>query len=179
MNEFKIEKCGDCACMDDTEFCMSRHEQRPRWCSACGWAESFSGDALTVAKDIWEELGFVPVKEDGDTIDHDWENPILGWYFVGDSRLEIWHDIEERTGVSVAYLMGEAKNPDGTDKTDGPNEFKPVTIDGKTAKEMYDTICWAHEEYADEDRREWWDVDDELQELAWRLEELITKAQEG
>ena len=59
------------------------------------------------------------------------------------------------------------------------DEFKPVTIDGKTAKEMYDTICWAHEEYADKDRYDWFDVDDVLQDLAWRLEELITKAQEG
>lgn len=115
MNEFKIEKCGDCACMDDTEFCMARREQRLGCCSACGWAESFSGDALTVAKHIWEELGLVPVRQDGDTLDSDWENPILGWYFDHEaSRLEIWHDIEEKTGISVAYLMGEAKNPDGT-----------------------------------------------------------------
>lgn len=57
--------------------------------------------------------------------------------------------------------------------------FKPVTIDGKTAKAMYEVIMAAHEAYGDETRYDWFDVDDSLQDLAWWLEELITKAQEG
>ena len=112
---FEIRKCGDCKCMDYTGFCMERHEQRNKDCTACGWAESFSGDPLTVAKRIWKELEDVLVEDDGDTLDADVEIPVLGWYFAHENdRLEIWHDIEERTGISVAYLMGEAKNPDGT-----------------------------------------------------------------
>ena len=57
-------------------------------------------------------------------------------------------------------------------------EFKPVTIDGKTAKGFYETIAWAHEQYGDESRGDWFDVDDELQELAWELERIIEKAQQ-
>lgn len=113
--DFKIETCGDCKCIDRTDFCMARHDQRDELCNACGWAESFSGDALSVARHIWDDLEDVAVEEDGDTLDQDWENPILGWYFAHEAdRLEIWHAIEEKTGISVAYLMGEAKNPDGT-----------------------------------------------------------------
>lgn len=57
------------------------------------------------------------------------------------------------------------------------DEFKPVTIDGKTAKAMYDTIRAAAEAYGDEDRYDWFDVDDTLINLAWELEGIIAKAQ--
>lgn len=115
IRNFTIEKCGDCKCMDHTGYCVSRREQRDKHCPACGWAESFSGDALTVAKRIWAELEFATVEDDGDTIDVDVRIPVLGWYYAHEAdRHEIWHDIEELTGVSVAYLMGFAKNPDGT-----------------------------------------------------------------
>ena len=57
------------------------------------------------------------------------------------------------------------------------DEFKPVTIDGKTAKAMYDTIGAAADAYGDESRYDWFDVDDTLIKLAWELEEIIAKAQ--
>lgn len=59
------------------------------------------------------------------------------------------------------------------------DEFKPVTIDGKTAKEMYEIIRAAAKAYGDESRYDWFDVDDSLQDLAWWLEELIEDAQKG
>ena len=117
MRNFTIKKCSDCKCMDHTGFCTSRHEQRDKSCIACGWAESFSGDALTVAERIWRELEDVTVEDDGDTLDINVAIPVLGWYFAHENdRLDIWHDMEEQTGISIAYLMGEADNPDGTNK---------------------------------------------------------------
>ena len=115
MMVFEIKKCGDCKCLDYTGFCMSRHEQRDVCCTACGWAQSFSGDALAVAERIWENLTDYCVEDDGETLDEDYRDPILGWYPAHEcERMEVWYDIEEKTGVAVAYLMGAAKNPDGT-----------------------------------------------------------------
>lgn len=57
------------------------------------------------------------------------------------------------------------------------DEFKPVTIDGETAKEMYEVIRAAADAYNDESRYDWFDVDDSLIHLAWRLERIIEKAQ--
>lgn len=56
-------------------------------------------------------------------------------------------------------------------------EFKPVTIDGKTAKAFYDTIRAAGDAYGDESRYDWFDVDDTLINLAWELEHIIEQAQ--
>lgn len=57
------------------------------------------------------------------------------------------------------------------------DEFKPVTIDGKTAKSMYETIRAAADAYGDESRFDWYDVDQSLQDLAWELEGIIEEAQ--
>jgi len=67
------------------------------------------------AKKIWELLGKTPV-DDNECIERIVDIPGLCYYAIGTHREEIWHDIEERYGVSVAYLMGQAKNPDGTDE---------------------------------------------------------------
>lgn len=72
-----------------------------------------AGTPLWVAKRIWNDLEDVTVDDDG-CIDTPLLISELGWYPKGTEREEIWHDIEERTGISVAYLMGEAKNPDGS-----------------------------------------------------------------
>ena len=52
--------------------------------------------------------------DDEDNIDESVYLYDLGFYPKGTFREDIWHDIEEQTGISVAFLMGEAKNPDGT-----------------------------------------------------------------
>ena len=72
-----------------------------------------AGTPLSRAKRIWERLGDVPV-DDEDNIDESVYFYDLGYYPKGTFREDIWHDIEGRTGISVAYLMGEAKNPDGS-----------------------------------------------------------------
>lgn len=72
-----------------------------------------AGTPLWVAKRIWRDLEDVTVDDD-ECIDTPLLISELGWYPKGTFREDIWHDIEERTGISVAYLMGEAKNPDGS-----------------------------------------------------------------
>lgn len=72
-----------------------------------------AGTPLYVARAAWERLEDVAVDEDG-CLEHDMFIDGIGWLSKGEEREEVWHDIEEKTGISVAYLMGEAKNPDGT-----------------------------------------------------------------
>lgn len=68
------------------------------------------------AKKIWERLGETPV-DDNECIERYIYVPSSSSYYAaGTHREEIWHDIEEKYGVSVAYLMGQAKNPDGTNE---------------------------------------------------------------
>lgn len=72
---------------------------------------------VSVAKHVWDELEDVCVDDDGN-IDSDFIincYPFYRRYPKGTLRESIWHDIEDELHVSVAYLMGEAKNPDGTD----------------------------------------------------------------
>ena len=65
------------------------------------------------AEEVWAALDDVCV-DDYDNIDMPCDLPWLGHYEVGTFREDIWHDIEDELHVSVAWLMGEAKNPDGT-----------------------------------------------------------------
>lgn len=65
------------------------------------------------AREIWERLGDVLVDDDGRLLDL-FHVPGFGYYPKGTDREEVWHEIESKYHVSVAYLMGEAKNPDGT-----------------------------------------------------------------
>lgn len=67
------------------------------------------------ALSAWGYLEDVCVDED-DCIDLDHFVPHLGYYPKGTFREDIWHDIEDKLRVSVAWLMGEAKNPDGTNE---------------------------------------------------------------
>jgi hypothetical protein len=62
-----------------------------------------TNDQLRVAKDLWADLGNVPVNDDEkETIDEDW---LL--FVKGTPRIEIWHWFEETFYVSVAKdLMG-------------------------------------------------------------------------
>ena len=75
---------------------------------------------VTEAKETWSFLEDVTFVEDEDgwlCLHDDVVIPHLNGgfpYSKGTSNEEIWHDIEEMLGVSVAWLMGEAKNPDGT-----------------------------------------------------------------
>lgn len=68
---------------------------------------------LRKAKEAWDALTDVPVDDDGCFVEP-FRLPYVGWVTAATPREEVWHMIEERTGISVAYLMGEAKNPDGT-----------------------------------------------------------------
>jgi hypothetical protein len=69
------------------------------------------------ARLVWERLSDVPVDDDGRILDVFYAYDELGrTYNVGTDREDIWHDIEDRLDVSVAWLMGLAKNPDGTNE---------------------------------------------------------------
>ena len=61
----------------------------------------------------WTYLDDVCVDED-DCIDLDHFVPHLGYYPKGTFREDIWHDIEDKLRVSVAWLMGEAHNVNGS-----------------------------------------------------------------
>lgn len=62
---------------------------------------------VMMARRVWERLEDALVDDDG-TIDvTPFETPYLGRYEIGTNREEIWHDIESRMHVSVAYLMGQ------------------------------------------------------------------------
>jgi len=61
----------------------------------------------------WAYLDDVCVDED-ECIDLDHFVPHLGFYPRGTFREDIWHDIEDKLRVSVAWLMGEADNIDGS-----------------------------------------------------------------
>ena len=72
---------------------------------------------LRDARLVWERLGDVPVDDDGRILSVFYAYDQLGRsYNIGTDREEIWHDIEDKLDVSVAWLMGEAKNPDGTNE---------------------------------------------------------------
>lgn len=75
-----------------------------------------AGTPLGIAKKAWDALGDVPIDEDECICQplSPYRSGLRDWYDEGTHREVIWHDIEEQTGISVAYLMGEAKNPDGT-----------------------------------------------------------------
>jgi len=61
-----------------------------------------------VAKGIWQELGDVPVNEDGE-IEEDWNTGIGKFFFEGTDREDIWHWFEDFFNLSVAKdLMGLA-----------------------------------------------------------------------
>lgn len=78
-----------------------------------GTKERKRNEQIATAKLIWSTLDDVLVDDDGCLLE-DVQVFHLAKYDKGTPREEIWHDIEERYGVSVAYLMGQAKNPDGT-----------------------------------------------------------------
>ena len=72
-----------------------------------------AGTPLSIARKIWNEMVDVPLDDDGSfacsfMLSH------IGFIPAGTELEYVWHLIEEKTGISVAYLMGEAKNPDGT-----------------------------------------------------------------
>lgn len=69
---------------------------------------------VDAAKAAWKRLEDVPVDDNGNIEDRVWMFQLERVYEKGTNREEIWHDIEDMLHVSVAYLMGEAKNPDGT-----------------------------------------------------------------
>ena len=68
---------------------------------------------IKLAEEAWKSLTDACI-DDNECIDTDWDVANLGHYECGTSRYEIWHDIEDTFGVAVAYLMGEAPNPDGS-----------------------------------------------------------------
>lgn len=72
------------------------------------WNESW-------AREAWDSLTDCPI-DDNDNIDSSWYVTGVGCYERGTSRFDIWHDIEDKFGISVAYLMGEAGNPDGSNE---------------------------------------------------------------
>ena len=71
-------------------------------------AKKWAGDDLSceeVAKGIWQELGDIPVNEDGE-IEEEW-NTGMQWFSEGTDREEIWHWFEDFFNLSVAKdLMG-------------------------------------------------------------------------
>lgn len=66
------------------------------------------------AEAAWKQLGDVCVDDDGNIGASVYVYALGKRYERGTDREEIWHDIEDGLHVSVAWLMGEAKNPDGT-----------------------------------------------------------------
>ena len=63
---------------------------------------------VDLARMAWAALDDVPITDDGG-IDDDWDAREYGLrlYEKGEwDYLDIWHDIEDRLNVSVAYLMG-------------------------------------------------------------------------
>lgn len=71
---------------------------------------------VDAAKEVWKQLEDVCIDDDGnvDDVVRISAPNFYHWYPKGTNREDIWHDIEDRLHVSVAYLMGLAKNPDGT-----------------------------------------------------------------
>ena len=69
-------------------------------------------ERLKRATEIWDALEDVCI-DDCDCIDTDVTVPYLGVYEKGTNREDIWHDIEDTTGVAVTYLMfgGDVVDP--------------------------------------------------------------------
>ncbi len=67
------------------------------------------------AKEVWGRLNNVYVNDDG-IIEEGQYITGLGWYPEGVDRESIWHDIEDKYEVSVAYLMGQSDDPFGEDE---------------------------------------------------------------
>lgn len=70
---------------------------------------------LKQARAAWDRLTDVPVDDDGKILER-YAGPYWNYYPAGTEREYIWHEIERICHVSVAYLMGLCKNPDGTDE---------------------------------------------------------------
>lgn len=94
------------------------HETETRWIdSDLDRIEANIGQPLvSVAKNAWESLEDVPVDDEDCITRRTFIRGIFRWYDKGTSKFDIWHDIESETRVSVAYLMGQAKNPDGSNE---------------------------------------------------------------
>ena len=67
------------------------------------------------AKAFWNELEDVLIDDD-ECLMEDFEVFPYRKFEKGTHREDIWHFVEETFDVSVAYLMGLCKNPDGTDE---------------------------------------------------------------
>lgn len=80
------------------------------------YVELDAGSPIGRAKKAWRALGEIPIDDNERIVGNlsSYRSGLMDWYESGTHREDIWHDIEEQTGVSVAYLMGQAKNPDGT-----------------------------------------------------------------
>lgn len=82
-------------------------EERP----ICKSPFDFGQPNIEKARRAWDELEDVCVDDDG-CIDEDFYScSLMRFYRKGTDREDIWHDIEDFLGVSVAYLMGESKKP--------------------------------------------------------------------
>lgn len=82
--------------------------ERPMSTCPFGYGQSIK---IERAKQAWHELDDVCIDDD-ECIDEDFHSNVLNYtYEKGTSRYDIWHDIEDNLGVSVAYLMGESKKP--------------------------------------------------------------------
>lgn len=135
---YEIRTCGRCMCRCwDHDGCarlehmirsgeISSSDYDPEDCKAdspaCDWARYVGvdfgdSDKLTniiAAKAVWKELEDVTVDENN-VNDVPFFDPYLGVFEAGDTYPEdIWYEIEDVFRVSVAWLMGMADNPDGS-----------------------------------------------------------------
>lgn len=59
---------------------------------------------------VWEKLGDIPVTEDGERLDEDFEftkNGEVYKYDIGSSVIDLWHDLEE---IFYPFSVGYAAN---------------------------------------------------------------------
>ena len=55
-------------------------------------------------RDLWAELGNVPVNNDGE-LEEVFSTSQLGIYLIGTDREEIWHDIEDHFNISIGDTL--------------------------------------------------------------------------
>ena len=90
------------------EAVMSWHE-----CTLDATGVDIGQPMVRAAKRAWTQLGKAQFDDDGNLL-YNFGIGDIGYWCKGTNREQIWHDIERNTHVSVAWLMGQAKNPDGT-----------------------------------------------------------------
>ncbi len=102
---------------DDQEFVEAEYDAIRAYCEICGFSiteddliiiksrgleECFADWEETYVKDLWEELGEVPMNPETEEIEEPWKH-----FLPGTHREDIWHWFEKQFDISVAELTGQ------------------------------------------------------------------------